>query len=234
MQINEIQKIKRRYQKNKSKIGDIFFEKHKEYTNYLVNEREAVYTKVIHDWHGKNLRGVTLLEIGAGEGINIPLFYKLGLSMSDIWLNELLDDRIRVLKSKYSETNILPGNALDLKFREKFDIVFQSTVFSSILDFGFKQALASKMIEFLKPGGLILWYDFIYDNPFNRDVRGIPLKEIRKLFPDFTIHFQRVTFLPPLGRRLRKNVIWVNKFFPIFRTHIVAWGVKNIKDDYVG
>ncbi len=225
--MDEIQKIKRRYQKNKSKIGNIFFEKYKEYTNYLVNEREAVYTKVLHDWHGKDLRGVTFLEIGAGEGTNIPLFYKLGLSRSDIWLNELLEDRIRVLKSKYSETNILPGNALDLKFREKFDIVFQSTVFSSIFDFGFKQALASKMIEFLKPGGLMLWYDFIYDNPFNRDVKGITLKEIKSLFPDITINFSRVTLAPPLGRKLGKNVKWVNKFIPILRTHVVAWGVKN-------
>lgn len=225
--MDEIQKIKRRYQKNKSKIGNIFFEKHKKYTNYLVNEREAVYTKVLRDWHSKDFRGVTFLEIGAGEGTNIPLFCKLGLSMSDIWLNELLEYRIQILKRKYSETNILPGNALDLKFKEKFDIVFQSTVFSSILDFGFKQALASKMIEFLKPGGLLLWYDFIYDNPYNRDVKGIPLGEIRRLFPDLTICFRRVTLLPPLGRRLGKNAEWVNNFFPALRTHVVAWGVKN-------
>jgi len=225
--MDELQHIKHRYHKRTLTKGKLYSEKYKDYIHHQFYEREAVYTQIIYERFGKDLKGITLLEIGAGDGNNVSFFHKLGLDWSDIWLNELLDERIRVLKRKYPETNILPGNALDLQFRQKFNVIFQSTVFSSILDRGFRQDLAAKIIDFLKPGGLMMWYDFIYDNPFNRDVKGIPLKEIRKLFSDLTIHFRRVTLAPPLGRRLGKNVGWINNFFPILRTHVVAWGVKN-------
>jgi len=223
---DEIQEIKDRYQRRKSTREHLFSEKYKDYTAYLINERELVYTKILHDRHGTDLRGLTFLEIGAGVGSNIPLFYKLGLNKSDIWLNELLEDRLLVLEREHSETNILPGDALDLKINQKFDIVFQSAVFSSILDLDFRKALADKMMKLLKPGGLLLWYDFIYDNPFNNDVKGIPVKEIRRLFPDLKFNFQRVTFLPPLGRIMGKNVKWFNRILPVLRTHVVAWAIK--------
>ena len=46
-----------------------------------------------------------------------------------------------------------------------FDLVLQSTVFSSILDSDMRRAVAAEMRRVLKPGGLILWYDFFYNNP---------------------------------------------------------------------
>ena len=48
-------------------------------------------------------------------------------------------------------------------------------VFPSILDDSFQQKLADRMWALTKPGGGILWYDFIYNNPRNPDVRGVPL-----------------------------------------------------------
>ena len=60
------------------------------------------------------------------------------------------------------EASIEPGSQ---------DIVFQSAVLTSILDDEYKKRLANKMWELLKPGGAILYYDFIYNNPKNPDVK---------------------------------------------------------------
>jgi hypothetical protein len=58
------------------------------------------------------------------------------------------------------------------------------------------------MWRVLKPGGAVLWYDFFVDNPRNRDVKGMPEKEIRRLFPAGQLHLRRTTLAPPLARRL--------------------------------
>ncbi len=73
---------------------------------------------------------------------------------------------------------------------ESFEIVMQSTVFSSILSNEVRAILARKMWEWVAPGGGILWYDFAIDNPRNPDVRGVRDRELRKLFPDgrFDVH----------------------------------------------
>jgi hypothetical protein len=48
-----------------------------------------------------------------------------------------------------------------------------------------------------KPGGGVLWYDFIYNNPRNLEVRGVPLHRIRQLFPEGTIHHWKLTLARP-------------------------------------
>jgi hypothetical protein len=57
------------------------------------------------------------------------------------------------------------------------------------------------MVRVLRPGGLIIWYDFWF-NPTNRQTQGIRPAEIRRLFPHCTHTFYRLTLAPPLARRL--------------------------------
>jgi hypothetical protein len=40
------------------------------------------------------------------------------------------------------------------------------------------------------------------NNPRNRNVRGIPKREVAQLFPGFTIASTRATLMPPLARKL--------------------------------
>ena len=40
-----------------------------------------------------------------------------------------------------------------------------------------KQKVAAEMLRVVKPQGLILWYDFRYNNPRNSNVRGIGAAE---------------------------------------------------------
>ncbi|MFO0697783.1 MAG: class I SAM-dependent methyltransferase [Nitrospira sp.] len=78
----------------------------------------------------------------------------------------------------------------------QFDLVVQSTVFSSIHDLTVKEMLAREMLRVLKDGGLILWYDFFINNPSNPDVRGIGKEEIFQLFSGCHIDLSRISLAP--------------------------------------
>jgi hypothetical protein len=119
------------------------------------------------------------------------------------------------------------GDAAEIDLSEKpFDIVYQSTVFTSIMNHGFQQKLADRMWALTKPGGGVLWYDFIYNNPGNPDVRGVPLRHIRELFPQGKIHCWKLTLAPPISRRvtrLHPSLYSVFNLFPFLRTHVLCW-----------
>jgi len=190
------------------------------YTDFCEAER-VPKTKYLTDKFLKDYSDKTILEIGAGHGSNTYMFLQFGFSKENIFLNELLPDRIENIKRNFKGIKLYEGNALDVTFDNTFDCVYQSTVFSSILNDDDRKELARKMWELLKPGGIILWYDFIYNNPWNKDVRKISVKELKNLFPKANKkEILKVTLAPPIGRR-------VGKFYPLFnvpflRSHILA------------
>jgi hypothetical protein len=80
--------------------------------------------------------------------------------------------------------------------------VLAVTVFSSIFDTSMAANVAGEIERVLRPGGALLWYDFRYDNPSNRDVHGVRELEVRRLFPGLDGRLLGLTLLPPLARRL--------------------------------
>lgn len=107
--------------------------------------------------------------------------------------------------------------------------MLQSTVFSSLLDDVFQQRLAETMWSWLKPGGAVIWYDFVLNNPRNPDVRGVPLARLRELFPRARIDARRVTLAPPLARAACHVHPWLHdalNLLPLLRTHVLAWVAK--------
>ena len=89
--------------------------------------------------------------------------------------------------------------------------------------------LAAAMWRWLAPGGAVLWYDFTVNNPRNPDVRGVPLAEVRTLFPKGRITARRVTLAPPLARavcRIHPRLYPLLNAMPLLRTHVLAWVVK--------
>ncbi|MBN2042096.1 MAG: class I SAM-dependent methyltransferase [Spirochaetes bacterium] len=217
---DEIKKIENRYEKRKknsiNKSNDLYF-------NYFFQvERELKYLEILR-YFFQNTNSLSIIEIGAGNGNNLFFFLKNGILSKNIYANELLEDRLKLLRKSFSCINIFPGNALNLKFKNKFDIVFQSTVFTSVLDSDFKKKLAEKMWEMKNKNGIILWYDFIYDNPFNKDVKGITKNEIKDLFPMASkVIFYKTTLAPPFGKRIKKLYNLFNFLLPFLRTHVIA------------
>ena len=165
-----------------------------------------------------------ILEIGCGHGGNLRFFLGLGFAPRNVAGNELQDDRLVIARSALPQgVQLFGGDAASLALAEgSFDIVVQSLVFSSILDPDFRQALASRMWSLVRPGGGVLWYDFVYDNPANPDVRGVPLRTVRGLFPSRDITVRWLTLAPPLGRlvtRLHPSLYSMFNVMAPLRTH---------------
>ena len=217
----EIAQIKARY----SKRNDSIYQTDKYFYSglYIAKEREIEYACMARKNFGQDLSTKKVIEIGAGNGSNLLFFNRLGIKWENIYANELLEERYQALCGRLPNSTCTLGNALDLEYRETFDIVYQSLVFSSILDPNFRKQLAGKMFDMLKPGGIIISYDFIYNNPKNKDVLKLTKNDIKKLFPQCReIKFKRVTLAPPISRRIGRLYDIANFLFPFLRTHLIA------------
>jgi SAM-dependent methyltransferase len=169
-----------------------------------------------------------VLEVGCGTGGNLLQLIRLGFVPENLVGNELLEERARTARHCVPEaTQILVGDASDLELAERsFDVVLQSTVFSSILDNNFQQKLAEKIWSLIKPGGGVLWYDFTFNNPKNPDVRGVSIRRVRELFPYGKIKVWRLTLAPPISRLITKihpSLYTLFNMLPILRTHVLCW-----------
>lgn len=181
--------------------------------------------------HGHPLSSLDVLEIGCGAGANLLELLRLGFDASRLVGNELLPDRAAEARHRLpADVRLVEGDATALPFAPaSFDIVYQSTVFTSLLDEEFRARLAARMWEWVRPGGAVLWYDFTFDNPSNPDVRGVPLSRIRELFPAGRITARRVTLAPPISRRVCRIHPAAYTLFnavPWLRTHVLAWIAK--------
>jgi hypothetical protein len=75
----------------------------------------------------------------------------------------------------------------------------------------------------------VLWYDFTVDNPRNPDVRGVPLKRVRELFPHARMQARRITLAPPVARavvRVHPALYTLFNTLPALRTHVLCWLAK--------
>jgi ubiquinone/menaquinone biosynthesis C-methylase UbiE len=168
----------------------------------MVHERENELLSMLSRHGVGSLEGKKFLEIGCGMGYWLRAFLQWGALPENVFGIDLLPERIdRARKLCPSGVQLDCGNATALAFPEaSFDLVLQSTVFTSILEPEMRQRIASEMLRVLKPGGVALWYDFFVDNPRNPDVRGVRRSEIHKLFPRCQIYLRRITLAPPIGR----------------------------------
>ncbi len=171
-----------------------------------------------------------LVDVGCGEGGMLLEWLRIGLMPTRLQGIELIESRAAAARERLpTALAIHSGDAIAAPIPEASqDIVAQAVVFSSLLDDAYQQRLADAMWRWLKPGGAVLWYDFIVDNPANRDVRGMPLERVRELFPDGRIDALRVTLAPPIARRVA-SMPWLHaalRSLPFLRSHLLAWIAK--------
>jgi ubiquinone/menaquinone biosynthesis C-methylase UbiE len=143
-----------------------------------------------------------ILEVGCGTGFWVRDFLKWGARPENIIGVDLLFSRLSEARRMSPERlSLVCGSASALGFpSDSFDIVFQSTVFTSILNPQVRKQMAQEMLRVLKPGGVILWYDFHVNNPRNPDVLRVRRQEILQLFSGCQIQLRRITLAPPITR----------------------------------
>src|SRR5262245_52260401 len=169
---------------------------------FMMQQRERRLLALLHCHNLVALESKTILEVGCGTGQWLRDFVKWGARPENITGIDLLADRVSKARRLCPPTILIEcASAAQLPFSDgTFDLVLQSTVFTSILDPDLKQRVAAEMMRVVKPDGFILWYDYNVNNPRNKDVRGVKRREIYQLFPDCRIELERITLLPPLAR----------------------------------
>ncbi len=166
-----------------------------------------------------------ILEVGCAAGGVLLEFLCLGATPKLLHGVELLPWHLTTVKTVAPHLPLAKADGRHLPFPDGcFDVVMQFTVFSSILSYETRRAIADEMRRVLSPGGLIVWYDF-WINPVNRQTRGIRPAEIRRLFPSCRYSLKRITLAPPMTRGLAPYS-WISccllERLRIFNTHYMA------------
>ena len=163
------------------------------------------------------LAGCTLLEVGASTGYNVPAWRQLGFR--EITLNDIRSAPLAEA-ARWGVTTV-GGDAATLKM-PPFNVVYAGLVFSSILQDVDRRDVADGLWRLTRVDGMIIIYDFTWNNPANRDVRKVTSSDIQRLFPSATIQTRRLTLAPPIARRIPA---WLYPFVNIaaLKTHRLWW-----------
>lgn len=147
---------------------------------------------------------VRVLEIGCGSGHWLRELVQWGVRPDHLAGIDLIAERLGDARARCAPgVSLAAASAAVLPFADgAFDIVLQSTVLTSVLDATVRERIAAEMVRVLRPDGLVLWYDFLVDNPRNRDVRGVDRRELSRLYPGWQLDVRRVTLAPPVARFL--------------------------------
>jgi ubiquinone/menaquinone biosynthesis C-methylase UbiE len=228
---DEVERIRAEYDRRAREIPAGFYSFDGAANLFALHAREKALRDAFASISFLPLTGRKLLEIGCGTGEWFGSFERLGLARADLFGIELDSARAEAAKARAPGATIEIGNAGQLRFGDaSFDVVFQSTVFSSVLQGSLQSELAAEMTRVLKPGGAVAWYDFSFDNPRNKSVRGVRRRDIARLFPTLKWRFWRVTLAPPVARRLVPlswPVAEVLQWLKLANTHLMAVGVKS-------
>lgn len=170
--------------------------------------------------HDKNI-----LEVGCGRGSILYHLMGFGAVPSRLYGIDLLEDRVHDAHDRLPHVALACADGQTLPYKSRsFDLVLQYTALSSVLDDTIKANIAQDMLRVLRPGGIVLWYDF-WLNPSNDQTRGIRPPEIKRLFPGCRYDFHRITLAPPITRRLASKswmICYLLEKIRLLNTHYLA------------
>lgn len=175
-----------------------------------------------------------ILDVGCGSGNHLRRFLDYGASPANLSGIDLIAPRIEQARQLHCGIDWRIGSAHSLPYADTtFDLVMSFVVFSSILDEPLRQKIVAEMWRVLRPGGLILLYDFMYSNPQNAAVMGVSQHKVKQLFqrPGVRFDFRRITLAPPISRIVAPRAYWLANTLEqcqILNTHII--GIIDLKD----
>jgi ubiquinone/menaquinone biosynthesis C-methylase UbiE len=191
-----------------------YYQKQGSYRNDLLRNPEVLFQTLASDASViAALRSTLLdpaaaqiLDVGCGGGGSIINFLRLGFDPSKIWGIDILPERIRIARSRFPNVNFICGDASSMKELEdnRFDLVFEATMFVQITDDNLSQRIADEMLRVAKTNGFIMLIDWRYGKPGNASYKALSQKRIEKLFHIGTRSEVRGVYkgalVPPVGR----------------------------------
>lgn len=224
--MTEIQRIRQEYERREREIPADYYSLARPAVLFSYTQRVRQAIAALARERVYPPAGLDICEVGCGTGQWLVDLVQWGADPARIAGIDLDAGRLEEARRRLPAADLRVGDAAELPWPEaSFDLVLQSTVFTSILDEGLKRRVASEMRRVLRPGGRILWYDFFRNNPSNPQVRGVGAAQIRSLFPGCRIELRRVTLAPPVARAA-VPVSWMLALalekIPLLRTHYLG------------
>ena len=235
---SEADRIRLEYERRAREIPPDYYSMANGPVLFAYQQRVRAVIKNLHNFRMFPLSDRKILEVGCGTGGWLADFEAWGANRRNLAGIELNPSRSRLAQARFAPqrderghiltegADVRLGDASNLPWPDaSFDIVLQGTVFTSILEDGMKRVVAGEMMRVLKPGGIVVWYDFFYDNPSNSNVRGIRSREIHSLFSGYDIQLKRITLAPPIAKQI-VPITWIGALLlekiSIFNTHYLG------------
>jgi len=151
--LDESQAVVERYARRN--VGDRYSMLRPEVWQGVHERQRAMLRLFARDLGWKDFSDLTLIEVGCGSGGNLLDFIRFGFLPRNLCGIELLPERAIAARHSLPTATIIhvgDANTVDIAPNSQ-KVVFQSVVFSSLLDDGFQRDLANCMWNWVKPGG---------------------------------------------------------------------------------
>lgn len=193
-------------------------------------ERYEELLRFFHDIGLSFFKNLRVLDVGCGSGGHLRRMADFGVEPANCFGVDLFRKSLCGARRLNPNIHFFEAHGAQLPFGDEvFDLIFQYTMLTSVLDGKLRREIVSEMRRVLRPGGYLIWYDFAYSNPKNPNVRGIGRKEIRRLLDGFCLQLRRVTLAPPIGRPAARISPLLYRFLaavPLLRSHYYCFAQK--------
>jgi len=226
----ERERIQLEYHRRAREINPDLYAAWQPASRFMLESRNRSGATMLHAANVFPQAGDQCLEVGFGSIGWLTEMIGWGVSESDLHGIELNATRAGKAQQILPVADLRIGDAVELPWEDRtFQLAVASTLFTSVLDNDVRRLIADEIVRVLRPGGVLLWYDFAYNNPRNPNVRGIGRAEIKKLFPALRGKIRTVTLAPPLTRLIAPRWWALATFLesiPPLRTHLIAVLIK--------
>jgi SAM-dependent methyltransferase len=163
-----------------------------------------------------------LLDIGCGDGGELTRWVAAGWQSACLAGTELVPVRLARARAVCPGADLREVNGPRVPFHDgAFDAATATMVFSSILDAAVRHALFAEMLRVVRPGGILVVYDFVLRKPTNHSTIGRTLARLGNVAdrpPDRSSRLSPLLQLVAVGAAIHSSLADVAmRFAP--RTH---------------
>jgi len=195
----------------------------------MVERKWALITALLAQ-EGIDLRSARVLDLGVGVGADGERFKDLGARADRFLGLDFLQRCARGAREKNPWMSTIAGDACRLPLpAARFDLVYQSTMLSSVPQPDRRAAAFREIDRVLAPGGVFLSFDTRYPNPWNPHTRPLPARVFRDAFPGWPLTIWSNTAIPQLQRALAPYSIAACRLLeriPFLRSHLLVLARK--------
>lgn len=180
----------------------------------------SVTASLLNSYGWREFSALQVLDVGCGMGGWLRTLLDWGVSPEQLHGIDLLADRIAYAKRLTPQMDLRQATGWAIPYPDaSMDMLTAHTVFSSILQPDARAQLAQEMRRVVKPGGVVMVYDFRISDPRNHDTTGITPAEVRRLFAGMPAQVRWLT-LPPI---ITRKVAPISPFLALLMEWIMPW-----------